>query len=401
MKRTLKRLILLYPKTWRNRYKNEFEALLDEVPPIWRTLFDVFGGAMKMQLRTSTPWKIVAVFGALGIVAAAGYSWTIPDRYISQAILKIEPGITSEGLQALTQAILSRRSLVWTINEEGLYERERTQMPLEELVEQMKSRDISIGQVAPGAISVSVAAADPARAQGATRSLAAKFIDAKAGSLIDPANLPAHPESRRRWPMIAAGMAAGVFAGVLFALFNGLKVWKLAAGLGVAGTVLGATALFVVPERYRSVAVVRYQGTDAGHIEQLFREVTSDAGLYTMVVDFGLYPNDPQAKSKLSENLRLSPVQNAKALTISFEYSDRLIAQKVVSDVLSRLIEEGFRTRVGGTLELLDPPTLPMTPRVPDRPLVVGAGFFLGLLCAVMVGIRRYYGRPLQRVAAG
>src|ERR1700722_18473973 len=80
MRRALKALISLYPKTWRNRYQNEFCALLDDVPPTWRTLFNVFGGALKMQMTAWSPWKIVAAFAVVGAIAAIAFSLAIPSE---------------------------------------------------------------------------------------------------------------------------------------------------------------------------------------------------------------------------------------------------------------------------------------------------------------------------------
>src|SRR5580658_1625095 len=92
MRRALKRLIWMYPKTWRNRYENEFCALLDDVPPTWRTLLDVFGGALKMQMKVWSPWKIVAAFALAGVVSATAFSLIVPDRYVSTAVVKIGDG---------------------------------------------------------------------------------------------------------------------------------------------------------------------------------------------------------------------------------------------------------------------------------------------------------------------
>ena len=92
MRRALHFLILLYPKQWRNRYKAEFEALLDDVSPTWRTLFDVLGGAVKMQFKIWTPWKMIAAFGLVGVIAALAVTLTIPAQYVSQAVIKVETG---------------------------------------------------------------------------------------------------------------------------------------------------------------------------------------------------------------------------------------------------------------------------------------------------------------------
>jgi hypothetical protein len=52
MKRTMRFLVWLYPSTWRKRYGAEFEALLEDATPSAQDAFDVFWGALKMQMTT-------------------------------------------------------------------------------------------------------------------------------------------------------------------------------------------------------------------------------------------------------------------------------------------------------------------------------------------------------------
>src|ERR1700721_3855787 len=92
--------------------------------------------------------------------------------------------------------------------------------------------------------------------------MVSQFVDAKVGEFLDPASLPVHPQNPRRSRIVIMGLLAGVLAGVLFALFNGLKVWKIAAGLGIAGAIAGAAVAFVLPERFASEAVIWYQSPD-------------------------------------------------------------------------------------------------------------------------------------------
>lgn len=87
MRRALQSLIFLYPKAWRDRYKNEFDALLEDVSITWRTFFDVLGGAVKMQMKRGTAWKIVAACGLAGVLAAGVFTLTIPKRYVSTAVI--------------------------------------------------------------------------------------------------------------------------------------------------------------------------------------------------------------------------------------------------------------------------------------------------------------------------
>ncbi len=352
-----------------------------------------------MQMKIWSPWKIVAACAAAGLLAAIAFSLLTPDRYVSHAVLKIENGGADE-VNAGAEKILSRHSLVQLINKEDLYKSERTRMPIEDLVEEMKNHDIIIRPGAPGEFVVSFAAPDAARAQRTTQWLAAAFVDANVGTLLDPANLPISPNGPRRSRIIVLGMVAGILAGVLFALFNGLKVWKLAAGLGIAGAVLCAAISYGVPDSYMSTAVVRYDGGDAARMQQLIHAVTNDASLYAMVVDFGLYLNDPRAQSKLREHIRIQTSQNAKVVMIQFEYADRYTAQKVTQQIVQRLIDESLKTDSGMKLEMLQAAGLPLTPYFPYRPKIAGYGLFVGLACAVLLGVRRHYKTPLPVVAA-
>ena len=70
MKRWIARAAGLYPRSWREEYGAEFDALLDDVKPGWRAFANVLGGAMKMHLTTGTNWlKLVAA------TAAVAQSW--------------------------------------------------------------------------------------------------------------------------------------------------------------------------------------------------------------------------------------------------------------------------------------------------------------------------------------
>ena len=411
MRKALNALILLYPKTWRERYQKEFCALLDDVPPTWRTLFDGFGGAMKMQMESWTPLKIIAAFTAIGIVGAAAYSWTIPDRYTSTEVIKLDRGFDGEmrrRVLSIQQMALSRGSLSRIIFDEGLYPGERSRVPLEEVVEQMR-RDINIQTIQSVrgsngvAFSVSFKGTDPERVQEVTRKLSAMFVDAKVGTVLDPANLPRNPVEPRRSRHIVMGLLIGIVAGSLFALFAGLKVWKLAGALGFAGAFAGAVLAFALPPRFGSMAVLRYEAEDhvaaKGRLDQLVAEITNDASLREVVQQFNLYQGEAGAEGRLREHLHIEDMGNAPVMVIRFEDKDPYNAQRVVSGVIGRLMEEsmqtGFRTgaHLDMTIELLDPPSLPLNPVFPNRPMVASSGLFLGLACAVMLKLSRSFPR--------
>jgi hypothetical protein len=189
MRRALKALISMYPKAWRDRYKNEFDALLDDVAPTWRTLLDVFGGALKMQMKAWSAWKIVAAFAVVGVAGAIVFSLAIPDRYVSTAVIKIGDGQRPWSAGTLQQ-VVSRSFLSKLINEQDLYKSERTRMPIQDVIERMKSKDILIRSVDGSSFAVSFSSTDAGQAQRTAQRLASQFVDAKVGEFLDPASLP-------------------------------------------------------------------------------------------------------------------------------------------------------------------------------------------------------------------
>jgi capsular polysaccharide biosynthesis protein len=416
MRRALNVLISLYPKQWRNRYKKEFEALLDDVSPTWRTLFDVLGGAVKMQFKIWSPWKIIAAFGVVGVVYGFAVTLTIPKRYVSEAVIKIQAGLTGRQLNDFANVVLSRSNLTQVIMQADLYNDARQWEPLEDLIMQMKTKDIQIRPVGSEAKAfvVSVTASDAGRAQRAAQMLAASFVDGKAGTLLDPASLPVSPDGPRLSRNVVMGLAAGLLLGSMIALFNRLRVWKLAASLGFAGAMVGALVAFVLPDRFSSTAVLRYEATDQAaarnQIREVFDAVTSDASLGGVVQRFKLYPGESDPERRLREHLHIEPIGNGTAIMIRFDDRDRYTAQRVVADVVSLTIEqgiqEGIRSHVQNerkldmTMELVEAASVPARAYSPDRPVVAGGGLFFGLMAAVGIGLWRCFRAPLPSVAA-
>lgn len=60
MKRLARRLVSLYPRQWRVRYGQEFEALLEDVDLRWRDVFNLMVGGVRMHMEpTKLEPKIV------------------------------------------------------------------------------------------------------------------------------------------------------------------------------------------------------------------------------------------------------------------------------------------------------------------------------------------------------
>jgi LPS O-antigen subunit length determinant protein (WzzB/FepE family) len=408
MKRARKRVISVHYILWRFRSVLR-RTLVLFADAVVRLIAAALGIRWKVWTRPSI---IIPVCGLAGLLSATLYSWTIPNQYVSTSVIGIGNsyivGVNPEDEKTLgvpshwwfanseatarRQQILSRASLTHVMHEVGLYEDELTRVPAEDLITRMETSDIRIKPVAESRheFSLSVAAQDAARAQGAAWNLAAEFVDGSPFSIVQSPDLPANTESPHRFQIGLMGLACGLLAGALAALFTKLRVWKLATVLGMAGV----AAAFVVPERYTSTAVFTYDGPEGwSAVRDVINQVTGDASLDAIAIDAGLHPYSKELFKSLRERLRIEPTRepDAKAVAISFEDSDSEAARKVVAEVLSRLIFEAQKSESGVIVALHDPASLLLDPSYPNRPAASEAGFSVGIACAVALGIWRYY----------
>ena len=131
------------------------------------------------------------------LVASVVGVYLYPDSYVSQAVVKIVPQQVpqnmvqsainqqmSDRINSMAQTILSRTVLTTIINSFGLYQRERSRMPIEDVVEQMKNA-IQIQPVASPtgtadripAFAVSFSYENRLTAQRVVQDLVSRFID--------------------------------------------------------------------------------------------------------------------------------------------------------------------------------------------------------------------------------
>lgn len=193
MKRIARALIRLYPANWRERYGEEFEALLEDNPATAFTVFDLLKGAVKMQLKIPAFSKLAVILSIGGMLAGLGVSFIIPSRYVSTAEMRYAPGSSRDPAHDLVEfltrnenSVLSRTSLSTIIKDPrlDLYARERTHMPLEDVIEKMRS-DITIvadpiGGVARESLTfhVQFTYRDRVKARDTVQALITKFQDA-------------------------------------------------------------------------------------------------------------------------------------------------------------------------------------------------------------------------------
>ena len=149
-------------------------------------------------LRRHTSWITGPIFA--GLVISCVVAFVLPNTYVSKAQLRISPAQISEVLVPSTvsqqmneriaqmqQEILSRTSLSELIQRPtlNLYRRERDSQPLEDVIEQMRLRDIKVSIVnLPGqgnrpasAFQIEFAYPDRFKAQAVVQALITRFTE--------------------------------------------------------------------------------------------------------------------------------------------------------------------------------------------------------------------------------
>ena len=424
----------LYPAAWRERYALEFEALLEDVGPGGRDLWDLLRGALLMHLRTVslTFLKIVARMHAGRRAGGRNLVLRASEWYVSTAVMRISLPSTQTGagsdidrkltalrhLQALQQSILSRSSLSSLIAGQNLYVKERSQYPLEDIVLGMRDRDLRIRPVpSAGAwtFAVEFANENPAAAQATVRAVVASLIDqnvrvsvqdGKGGvnmELLDPASLPSRPVSPNRLKAIASGLGTGLVFGLVcgaaFLVIRRKERWSFRriGAFAAAGMALGLTVAFLIPDEYVSTAVA--QSVDPDTALSTVGQVLSEDSLATIIRQEGLFTSElarggmSQATRKMRESITVQTVQAgpAAAFTISFRYPDRWKAQQVTRDLAVR-----FTGAPPHATEILDPPSLPQGPIFPNRRLIV----LLGTVSGILLGLAASHLRKMTPATA-
>jgi uncharacterized protein involved in exopolysaccharide biosynthesis len=452
----------LYPGSWRGRYGEEFQALLEDLNPGWREFTDVLRGALKMQMTNATTYlKLVGGLAVAGAIVATAVSFSFPRIYESTAVMRIaEPqnpqggaSTVSEGavqehvgyqLLQIEQKILSRTNLerIITAPDLDLYKEDRSRLPMEDIVQNMRHHDIRILMVgnspgapgAKGAFTVSFSYPGQQKAQAVVRALTTQFIDqnlkanrsdesrwqtiwpqsvpplAPALEVLDPASLPEKPINASREAFAAVGLVLGLALGLLAAVALRRPRWTLKmAGFAVGCCGLTVAASFLLPETYRSTAVMQFTRAyvpedlaasvsvtlPAKKLQQLEEVVLSDTILEVIITSpaLDLYKKQREQKPmhEIAETMRrhlsiqmVNPSHSA--FLISFSYLDPYKAQAVVREIVVRFIEENVSVeqerarasgnaksieiaehRVGENLEVLDPPSDPQEPFSPNR----------------------------------
>jgi uncharacterized protein involved in exopolysaccharide biosynthesis len=109
-------------------------------------------------IRRHKSWIFGPTFAALVAATVIAFLW--PDTFVSQGTIRVVPPQVPEAyvpsnlnsdlqgrLNSMIQGILNKDTLTEIINQHDLYKKERSRLPLDDVVESMRQHDIHIGAV--------------------------------------------------------------------------------------------------------------------------------------------------------------------------------------------------------------------------------------------------------------
>jgi succinoglycan biosynthesis transport protein ExoP len=147
-------------------------------------------------LRRHLSWVLAPFFAGLVIATVVACLW--PDTYVSTAAIRITPPqvperfvqsalnqMLNERISSISQQVLSRATLINIIQTLELYQRDLRRLPMEDVVDRMRNKDIQIGPVIAGpgqtarggAFQVTFKYEDRYKAQKVTQELVSRMIN--------------------------------------------------------------------------------------------------------------------------------------------------------------------------------------------------------------------------------
>jgi hypothetical protein len=178
-------------------------------------------------------WKYALPAAILGAISAAFASFYIPNRYVSTAVLRLvsadpraakDVQVAAEHMPEMFRPVLSRDSLAEIIQQPTLqlYAQERARRSLDEVVKQMRERDLRVEPLPnssfggrPTAFRISFEYSDRAKGRACVQAVVSKFVEAvplKHGAGLAPSAGHVHVSANGR----LVGPATELFANPYF-----------------------------------------------------------------------------------------------------------------------------------------------------------------------------------------
>ena len=210
--------------------------------------------------------KLGAAAAIVGGLAAGAISLAMPRRYVSTAVMRFAPPAVAgkpawqieadaaRRLREMWAEILGRSSLTEIIQRPAmdLYRQERAREPMEDVIQEMRKRDLRIEPLPPRDFRVSFEYPDLVKAQAVVRELTTRLGAGGIAEVVTPASLPEKPSQLDWLAIVGIGFGVGLVLGFLSVLLRrrGLK-WTLGmAGCTVAGCALAVTVWLLMPDTF-------------------------------------------------------------------------------------------------------------------------------------------------------
>ena len=272
--------------------------------------------------------------------------------------------------------------------------------------------------------------------------------------VLDPPSKSQIPVGPNKLLWMAEGSGAGLGILLLVGLIGRQPpprrrlMLRLALSAGAAAAVIAAVVAFARPARYLSTATLRMvlpaadNGAAVDDLQTRLGQVVGSSTLVELMQRPGLnlyakersqlpvkdVINQLRTRDLSIETLKVSAVGRTQTLRIAFQYPDREKAYGFVQALVTKLVEngsaqgtpvatvvpgmprqpgplEGLLYGVGAPpeqqqpapriaypyVEVLDPPSVPDVPQLPDRAAIIAAGLIAGLLLgtgAILLGPR-------------
>jgi len=229
MDRLTKFAARLYPRWWRDRYGEEFAALLEDARPGFRGTLDVLKGAMTMQLFTFSAKRVLSIGSMAGLLLGFAASFSLTPQFESRAVVSVAIPQDDNGsgvgaaVNQLSMEVMGRETLTGLIESLSLYRELSAEDRLETMRRNIRLSSTSVsaeGHQTPG-FELKFRHPDAATARKVASALTSAYIDAnirpRAGQTGEHAMLevrevalqPGAPLSPNRSVIAPSGLGAG------------------------------------------------------------------------------------------------------------------------------------------------------------------------------------------------
>ena len=223
----------LYPRSWRDRYGDEFEALLEEIRPRWTDVLDILKGGISMRILRWNSLRIATLFALAGGFAAIVVSFAMPARLWRSGVTFVyqtpDTGHYADHTATFVRTALNKDYLERIIRTYNLYPEERQQASMAGAIKRAE-RATQAEILRTGEFRLSFAYPDAVIAQRVTNNMAMQFVEANfrnpelaTGRARVAITQPAQPgvrEKPNRRPFALTGAVCGIAIGVLAAWFR-------------------------------------------------------------------------------------------------------------------------------------------------------------------------------------